>query len=265
MTERSPFILFDPSASDAHDSSAHAGSVEFSLDLFGGAMDMAIAWTAKAARLSDLVPVARTLCDSVVAPACASLAEQGDSVSCTKGCSHCCHYLVGVTAAEAFCLYREIMAMPEARQVAIISESITAAQAIAVKGLGDMKAADPSGLSHWYGDLDISCPALRDGVCSMYEQRPLACRECLTTSQPDRCKKDSVEAAEPVVLPLSIARVLMKTSDQVRQDTSQIVPFALALPWCDANASEDRLFDAELLAGTFVEALQENTTSQQGE
>lgn len=265
MTERSQFILFDPSDEDAYDSSAHAGCVEFSLDLFGSARDLAIAWTAKEGRLSDLVPVARILCDSVVTSVCQGLADKGKQISCVKGCSHCCHYLVGVTAAEAFCIYREIMAMSDTRQAAIISESITAAQAIAAKGLGDMKATDPSGLSHWYGDLDISCPALRDGVCSMYEQRPLACRECLTTSDPDRCRKDSVEAAESVLLPLSAARVMMKTSDQVRQDTSQVVPFAIALPWCDANAGEDRLFDAELLAGTFVKALQENITSQRGE
>ena len=262
MTESSPFILFDPSAGGTCDRSAHAGCVEFSLNLFGGKLNRAIAWTAKEGRLSDLVPVARTLCDSVVAATYQELAGKGKQVSCTKGCDHCCHYLVGLTAAEAFCLYREILAMPEARQVAIITESITAAQMIAAKGLGDIKAADPSELSRWYGDLDITCPALSGGVCLMYEQRPLACRECLTTSDSDLCKKDSVEPAEPVVLALSVARALMKTSDHIQQDTSQVVPFALVLPWCDANAAQEWLFDAELLARTFVENLQENITSK---
>jgi Fe-S-cluster containining protein len=270
MTQRLPFILFDPSAPDTYDSSKHVGCIEFSLDIFGSAMDMAIAWTVKTGRLSDLVPVARFLCDSVVESACQSLIEQGDSVSCVKGCSHCCHYLVGVTAAEAFCLYREILEMPDAQQVAIISESINAAQAIAAKGLPDMKAAESddglrSELSRWYGELDISCPALRGDVCSMYQQRPLACRQCLATSQPDRCKADSAQAPDPVVLPVSIAKVLMKTADQIQQETSQIIPLALVLPWCDANASQEDLFDAELLAGTFVKNLQENISLQQAE
>ncbi len=261
MTERSPFILFDPSAPDTYDSSEHAGCVEFSLGLFGSEMDMAIAWIAKEGRLSDLVPVGRILCDSVVSSVCASLLEKGGGVSCVKGCNHCCHYLVGVTAAEAFCIYREILAMPEEQQEAIISESITAAQMIAEKGLPDMKAAErgdgaQSGLSRWYGDLDITCPVLSDGECLMYEQRPLVCRECLATSEPDLCRTDSAQAAEPVLLPVSVARVLMKTSDQIQQDTSQVVPLAIVLPWCDANAGQDRLFDAELLARTFVKALQ---------
>ena len=208
MTKDSPFILFNLSAGDTYDSSEHLGCVEFSLDISGSKLDLAIAWTAKAGRLSNLVPVARIICDLVVQYACQRLAKEGKQVSCAKGCSHCCHYLIGVTAAEAFCLFREILAMPDARQVAIISESINAAQMIAAKGLPDMKAAESddglrSELSRWYGELDISCPALRDGVCSMYQQRPLACRQCLATSQPDLCKKDSAQPPESVELPLS--------------------------------------------------------------
>ena len=91
---------------------------------------------------------------------------------------------------------------------------------------------------------------------------PLVCRECLTTSESDRCRKDSAQDAEPVVLPVSVARVLMKTSDQIQQDTSQVVPFALVLPWCDANTGHDWLFDTELLARTFIKALQEGIASQ---
>ncbi len=104
MTQRSPFILFDPSTPDACDRSEHVGCVEFGLDLFGSELNLAIAWTAKEGRLSDLVPVGRILCDSVVSAACQEIAGKGEQVSCAKGCSHCCHYLVGVTAAEAFCL-----------------------------------------------------------------------------------------------------------------------------------------------------------------
>lgn len=38
-----------------------------------------------------------------------------------------------------------------------------------------------------YFGLDLPCPLLADGVCSIRDDRPLACREYLVTSDPAHC------------------------------------------------------------------------------
>lgn len=73
-------------------------------------------------------------------------------VVCSKGCSHCCYMAVGITLGEA----------------KIISEA---------HGLTIHK---PSGLVSRDNMVEkysqVQCPFLKKGVCSIYEQRPLACR-----------------------------------------------------------------------------------------
>lgn len=69
-----------------------------------------------------------------------------------KGCSHCCHIPVAITKVEA-------------KQMAL-DLGITAKPAKAFVG---------SERQERFG-YDYPCPFLKEGACSIYDQRPLACR-----------------------------------------------------------------------------------------
>jgi Fe-S-cluster containining protein len=75
--------------------------------------------------------------------------------ACKKGCNHCCHIAVAVTKAEAQVIGQRIGRKP--REVAPRSKEIG--------GFADV----PYG----YGN---PCTFLKNGLCSIYDHRPMACR-----------------------------------------------------------------------------------------
>lgn len=79
------------------------------------------------------------------------MAFNGRNVACKRGCSHCCHIAVAVVEPEAKLIGRKIGRAP--------------ADAPGRYGF--------QGFDYGYHN---PCTFLRDGECSIYEYRPLACR-----------------------------------------------------------------------------------------
>jgi hypothetical protein len=75
----------------------------------------------------------------------------GDNVACRRGCTHCCHIAVGVVGVEADLIGQRIGRAP-----------------VPVPGRTDFENFD-------YG-YHNPCTFLKEGECSIYEHRPLACR-----------------------------------------------------------------------------------------
>lgn len=95
-----------------------------------------------------------------------------DGIKCLKGCSFCCHFYVGVTTDEADLL----------RQVAILSEVGRDRLSMQLNwGIGDYGGQSKE---------NSACVLLSpDGLCTVYEHRPAACRKHFVTSDPDLCAK----------------------------------------------------------------------------
>jgi hypothetical protein len=90
-----------------------------------------------------------------------------DKPACARGCSHCCHVRVEVTAPEVFALERYLRAHPDAQRDARIGST-----ARAVEGM--------DGRAHHLAQ--VPCALLGDdGACVVYPARPLACRRAHST------------------------------------------------------------------------------------
>jgi Fe-S-cluster containining protein len=81
-------------------------------------------------------------------------------VACKKGCSHCCHIWVSVTAPEAIHISKRLRQRPE--PVLDRVKAVHLQTKDAQFGAGNRPA--------------VPCPLLSDGICSIYEFRPKACR-----------------------------------------------------------------------------------------
>jgi Fe-S-cluster containining protein len=110
--------------------------------------------------------VARGL-DAVIAQVAAANVAGEARPACARGCSHCCHQRVEVTAPEVFRLARELGEHAGADLRARLDAA--AARARGLDGSAYFRAR-------------IACALLDDdGACSAYEARPLACRRAHST------------------------------------------------------------------------------------
>lgn len=90
-----------------------------------------------------------------------ALGDRETQPACTRGCSHCCHQRVEVTAAEVFSIVRYLQTATKYR----LSRIFAAAE----------RHASLSSRQHFLEQC--ACPFLEaDGACGVYEVRPLACR-----------------------------------------------------------------------------------------
>lgn len=104
--------------------------------------------------------------------------QEGKPADCRKGCSWCCHQAVFAVTHEVLYLlaYLQERCSEEERR-RFLDHANNKSKITAPKSVeGVLKNRQP-------------CPFLDQGICSVYEARPMACRIYLSSSEP-ACKKD---------------------------------------------------------------------------
>lgn len=108
-------------------------------------------------------------------------------LSCTKGCSACCSEQVILTDAEVGLI---MDGMSEDDREALKKKVwiwLAKAQLADVNPLVDISKPHQF-LAIDYRRLQMPCPLLTDqGLCSVYDRRPLSCREFMTGGDPADC------------------------------------------------------------------------------
>jgi Fe-S-cluster containining protein len=261
--------MLDSSQSLRHRSDPRSHSINFELDIFDTPVQLAISFTPGPAKLADLVPPARLLCDELAGAFARNVQTHGQTITCHKGCAHCCRYLVPVSAAEAFRMKDEILAIPTARRTAAVNSSLLAAGRILNSKIPNLTAGQNAGpqtsnshlhnISDWYRGLKLTCPFLANEACTIYQQRPLVCREYMVTSPATMCEGDSHANARVVRLGVSVAEALSQVSKGLLGRDSEAIILPLALLWCSDNeGAARRTWPAEVLIENFIQALLQN-------
>jgi Fe-S-cluster containining protein len=88
-----------------------------------------------------------------------------DTISCARGCDHCCHQRVGVTPVEAIVVALHIRATFTPADL----DDLRLSLAGFVQSTRGLSAADRRSPAH-------ACPLLKNQLCSVYDVRPLSCR-----------------------------------------------------------------------------------------
>jgi Fe-S-cluster containining protein len=98
----------------------------------------------------------------------------GNRIRCRPGCSDCCSQLFQITEIEAAEVSRAVRGLPEQkrRRLEERAQAYLKERARIVSREGKPEA---------WGSLPpvgarLPCPALEEGLCSIYEHRPLICR-----------------------------------------------------------------------------------------
>ena len=221
-----------------------------------------------------LLPALRTTADAFVSYAAGQSAARGKPVSCAKGCGACCRQLVPVAEAEARRLAALVEELPEPRRSVVRSrfaDAVARAEAAgllpALEGRADRLVEKNLETGLAYFALGIPCPFLEDESCSIYEERPIACREYLVTSPPAACSEPSRETIASVPLPTRVWAAMAREEKGVPgSEPAPCVPLVAALRWAAAHLDAETLRPGpELLRGVYARFSRDQSGGQETE
>jgi Fe-S-cluster containining protein len=151
-------------------------------------------------RLDDLLPLARGLSDALVGETIRAVEQSGECISCKAGCGACCRQLVAISEVEARRIGKVVAQLPSPRRAVVEARFAEARRRLGESGLlqdlQDTEKVSDSGygtLASAYFHQGIACPFLEEESCSIYEERPITCREYLVTSPAENCASPTSE------------------------------------------------------------------------
>jgi Fe-S-cluster containining protein len=251
--------------------SSYNGSAEvigLELDILDKKINFHISVGENQARLADIVPLARTLCTKITDAVLQNISSKGGQIACRKGCLACCKHLIPLSVPEAFRLNEEISAATERQRKLAWETCLHAARNILNKKppipfMPQTSDASPGSsidlnlVSNWYSELELDCPFLHNSVCTIYEQRPLACMEHYVTGSAEMYRKDC-GTAEVIEMPVQMTTVLGQLASELEGTSVEAVILPLALVWSEENRQRDeRTWPFATMVKRFFEIVKE--------
>lgn len=129
-------------------------------------------WEISVATLLNLTGEVYETMDSLMDSFISRCIREGKKVDCRKGCYHCCYQTVFALPFEVLALSHFIKNNFTDREIREIKDNTSRKNGITEK----MSARQF--LHH-----KSPCPLLREGACTVYEARPMACRTYISSSK----------------------------------------------------------------------------------
>lgn len=217
------------------------------LPVLGRAQEFEIPFAPGSTTLIESLDAARSLAAQALT---AAARVSGKAPTCSAGCAACCRHLVMLTLPEAQALATAIAKLAEPRRSEVRRRFGAALKKAEVGGIfgprgarqflvsEDGDEAEVAGdVARRYFALGIACPLLEREACSMYELRPLACREHNVSSDPKHCKTFD-HAKRRGVPSLGLARAVASATDKLTGLGRAGVPLPVLLEWFDPQRDD---------------------------
>jgi Fe-S-cluster containining protein len=177
-------------------------SGDLKLNIGGEHFDLNLTIPAGRVKPQRMLPVFQKLTNEIVARGIQRTEEAGKQISCKAACGACCRQPLLISEAEVYNLAGLVASMPDERRRVIeqrFREGIQhfagidwfarfdSMSARAAEGHSEELAREFVALLTEYIEQRIPCPFLEAESCSIYEDRPLICREYLVTSPAENC------------------------------------------------------------------------------
>ncbi|WP_342349605.1 YkgJ family cysteine cluster protein [uncultured Nitrospira sp.] len=199
--------------------------------------------------ITDILPLMRSLGEQAHQLAIDNTTQTGATISCQKGCAACCRMMIPVAPPEAFALLSVVEALPSLQKERLLERFQAAQKTLREAGLEDglqqLAFSEDQGtdeelepLNRAYYALRMPCPFLEDEMCSIYEQRPSACRELLVTSPAELCQDFIQNPVNLIPAPFRISTVLSTLWADCHQGPIRLIPLPFALDWAKSPKSQ---------------------------
>lgn len=227
---------------------------EISLNTSAGQITTAVDVPTGFVPVTSVVPLMRRLGEEAQALEVARVGEEGRVPSCQKGCAACCRMLVPLSAPEAFAVRDWVRSRSVQEQARIIARFAETKVRLLSHGIWQRlselcEASDHPGddaldeVNRRYYELRLACPFLEEEACTIYDERPAACRELLVTSPADRCENLISNPVDTIPAPMRISTVLGLLWQELSSTSTRLIPLPLALEWAEKYApTNDRMW-----------------------
>ena len=225
---------------------------QVSLETPAGRITTEVSVPTGAVPVTAIVPLMRSLGQQAQELEEARTLALGESISCRKGCAACCRMLVPLSVPEAFALQASIERLPAEQQAHLQARLETAKQLLQEHQLWNAleevsesshpptdESLEP--LNRAYYALRMPCPFLDQEQCSIYEDRPAACRELLVTSPADLCHDMTNTQIRPIPVSLRISTALGLFWAELTGTAARLIPLPVALDWALRHREGRRL------------------------
>lgn len=222
---------------------------EIALNTRAGRLTTAVDVPTAFVPVTAIVPLMRRLGEEAQALEEAQASAEGKTRSCQKGCAACCRMMVPIAPPEAFALMEFIRSLPGEQQQRIAQRFAASKSILLAHGLWhqlvdigessgppDDAALEP--INQKYYALRMPCPFLEDDACSIYEQRPAACRELLVTSPAEQCQDLLANPVEPIPVPIRIGPVLGLLWGELTETPVRLIPLPTVMDWVERRRHE---------------------------
>jgi Fe-S-cluster containining protein len=192
-----------------------------------------------------LLPTLHTLASTIVGIASEDLAEAGRQISCKAGCAACCYQSVPLSVSEARAISTLVDGMPEPRQTEIRQRFADALARLRPTGIlekmdeaRNLPEEDSNQVANQYLDLKVACPFLENNQCSIYEDRPLICREYVVISPAENCSRPVLGNIEQPKLPFRLTQVYQQFDPAREGPSSRRISLVMALEWTEQHSDD---------------------------
>ncbi len=214
-------------------------TIEFDMEIFGETVLFRINVVPRMIKLSEIVPLAYEIASIISNIILKRSTKEGLVIPCQKGCAACCNYLVPLSIPEAFHLRRIVLGLSEHRRNTIFNSFLVSAKCILNNQTQYVQSMGMDELSMWYTQLNLRCPFLSDNICSIYDKRPIACREHLVTDSNYFCNPNQEIDFNKIVLPVGILECLGVLNAELKNTDIEAIMMPLALLWAQDNPGGD--------------------------
>ena len=221
-----------------------AGSLSsLEISIAGEKVEFTVPVPSGAATWEDLLPFMRALVKVSSDISQDYFAAQGKPISCRAGCGICCRQRVPIAEFEAHRLRRLVESMPEPRRSEIIARFYASEVRVREAGADvlyddseQMSIEEMTRRAGSYFRLMIPCPFLENESCSIYDERPLKCREYLVTSPAANCADPELLPVVGLPQPLAVYMTTLFLDEESRGPGIRWVPLNQLMSWTDSHS-----------------------------
>lgn len=219
---------------------------QIKLSIGGIPLEMQMTVPAKPVKPQRMLPIFQQMANSFVEMGISSVENSGARISCEKGCSACCSQPIPLAEIEAYKIAELVENLAEPQRTEIKRRFDEACRRFYEIGWFEkldncvyLSKEEREKVILEYFSENVACPFLEDKACSIYEERPLACREYLVTSPAQNCSAPSGKTVHLIELPIKASETLRKIGDSKNLNAIvNFLPLILALKWTQLHADE---------------------------